>query len=411
MPTTGASLWITAGLLLTSGCAGAAQPPSPPPAPPIPSAAPAVVTPTSASASAAPHPAPPPPSPPAIPSLPEPLPPLTRRLATLKLPGIRGAVYGVSGTSAREVWFLSDDEDPGKRPTVPTIGMVYRTDGRRAIQRYTPACYGALFRSIQAGRDGVVLEGTNPYQIPYPSTQSGILRAGARTWECERAYTRTRIATADVAWTLRCPTPSISGCLLRSADRKVAPPVFHASYPDGGTDAVLDLGPWQMVGDADGWMVLLGARPVVAAGVSPPEAGNGQLLRYNGVTWTFQAPLPASSFTGIWSDGEGRVWLTRSDGAPIVFDGKKAAPIAVPASFAATGVVGTGPKDVWFFGSGRVVYQWDGERLRRGEAPFEVGDAWAEPGGEVWLVPGYDTDKDQGKGEKGVVARTAGGPR
>ena len=150
-----------------------------------------------------------------------------------------------------------------------------------------------------------------------------------------------------------------------------------------------------MHGLDDGWIT------------SIDEDRRARLLRYNGVTWAPQATFdPGLAIVAMWVDEQAHPWLLarrggkEEDPANVVlrFDGQALHSVPVPASFAARGVQGTSARDVWFVGAGRTVYQWDGQRLRQGEAPIDVADAWSSPGGEVWIV---------GTGDKAVAARTA----
>jgi hypothetical protein len=154
---------------------------------------------------------------------------------------------------------------------------------------------------------------------------------------------------------------------------------------------------WQIRGDDDGWMVLDG------------EPERPQLLRYNGVTWRVVSPLDDLDITGMWVDPEGHPWLT-AEGALVRSDGVTTTRLPVTEAFAPTTITGTSARDVWFFGPGKQVHQWDGERLRRGEAPFEVGNAWAAPNGEVWITGRWDHENYAATTGAGVVARSAALP-
>ena len=176
-------------------------------------------------------------------------------------------------------------------------------------------------------------------------------------------------------------------CRIRAQDGPCAlgtawAPSFNEPSGDAIDMGIHHIAAW-MHGLDDGWLLTWG------------EDGRKWLHRYNGVTWAPVATIEKElSVIDLWVDEERRPWLTVRRGRQwdgpanmvLRFDGKALQALPVPASFTTGLVRGTSSRDVWFVGAGRKVYQWDGERLRQGEAPFDASDAWSSPGGEVWMV-------------------------
>ena len=91
------------------------------------------------------------------------LPPLTRTFTKLTLPGVKGAVVGVRGRSARNLWFLTDEEfaSPLRKYAIGR-GMLAHYDGTSVLEQITPfACFGAEYTSLEIGPEGVFLAGGN----------------------------------------------------------------------------------------------------------------------------------------------------------------------------------------------------------------------------------------------------------
>jgi hypothetical protein len=315
--------------------------------------------------------------------------PLTRPFVKVTLPGVTGSLISVSGRSSRDLWFISDEEFALKpQQSAMQQGVLIHSDGKRVLARTEPSCWGAAFTSIRVAKRGLLLQGNNPY-VRGPSGEIGYLDERGKG-ECLHEWSSARVAPGSV-WKLQCHSPERPTCVLGSAEGKSAAlPFHHPSFGEAGTGTPLQMAAWEMRSESDGWMVLHGEEDTSYA-----------LYRYNGVTWIDVATIPEGEGVAMWLEDDDHPWIA-SSGPPRRFDGRALVPIAAPESFAATIIVGTGPRDVWFLGAGRRVYQWDGQRLHEGEAPFEVGDAWAEPGGEVWIV-----GKGEGGPGKGVTARTA----
>jgi hypothetical protein len=305
------------------------------------------------------------------------------------LPGVAGSLVSVSGRSARDLWFISDEEF-SFTPQQPKMqqGVLIHSDGKRVLARIEPGCWGAVFTSIRVAKRGLVLQGGSPYYRG-PSVMIGNLDERGKG-ECLHEWSTARVAPGGT-WKLECRTQLGESCVLGSNDGKRSPlPWSHPSFVGGGAGAPLGAEAWEMRSGTDGWMVLHGE-----------EDDDYAVYRYNGVTWAPLGAIPKGDGVALWLEDDDHPWVV-SSGPPLRFDGRAFVPIPAPEAFAATIIAGTGPRDVWFLGAGRRVYQWDGQRLHEGEAPFDVGDAWADPGGEVWIV-----GKGEGGPGKGVTARTA----
>jgi hypothetical protein len=342
-----------------------------------------------------------------VPPLAGPLPPLTRPLVPVLLlqtkAGIvhvpQGAskrrewvgltppeIISIHGRSPQDVWFLTGE------------GVVFQDNGERIVSRHVRPCgWGEHIESNSAG--------TRFYQIVVDKESVRVLgesrdlntRIGGDVtatlsklgkWSCKSEGLVPAIATSSGEHTWKAAHNfSDDLCRLRVSDGPCASaPAWAPSFVEPSGDAI-DMGVhhtalW-MHGLDDGWMVTWGGD------------GRQWLHRYNGVAWAPVATIEKGiRVIDMWADEERHAWLTvrRGDGrdgpANLVlrFDGDALRPLPVPASFATGLVRGTGPRDVWFAGAGRTVYQWDGERLRQGEAPFDASYAWSSPGGEVWMV-------------------------
>ena len=394
------ALPLCAGLLVAA-CGGEVPPPAA--SPPLPSPAPRVE---------APSPVPPPPASPSLAVSPptpqaaraaaqplaEPLLPLTRPFVTVQLAGVDAELVSVGGRGPRDLWFLTPEE--GGEKFHPTIGQVIHHDGKRLLERIVPCpayAYGRLF----VARDEVLVEGANMYFRGVAGHVWASVGGGGK--DCNGIEFSSGLAVAASggrAWRLACDYGG-GRCSLQASGApeaalpRVYPSLGAAEEELGGVEAL-----W-MRADDDGWMA------------HRDEDGRALLLRYNGVTWTPRAVLDDGlEVANLWVDEDGLVWLAaRPSGgawnapatAVLRFDGRALAEVAVPPAFAARFVRATGARDVWFLGAGVDVYQWDGQRMRQGKAPFVAADAWAAPGGEVWIVEGE-------KGGKGVAAHTAPAP-
>jgi hypothetical protein len=295
------------------------------------------------------------------------------------LPGVVGELVGVHGRGPRDIWFLTNELIPLPHYR-SKLGVAVHYDGKRVVKKHVPSCWSGHFSTIVTDRDRVLLQGMDPYVRGVAQMTASLSRDGK--WGCEHAYSTLHVSPGEPAWTLACSSIDRADCFLTRADGRAAPlPTVHASFGSGGQATTLSAGSLWMRGLDDGWMT------------SPAGDGSEWLLRYNGVTWAPQAALgEGAEVLDMWVDEEGHVWLLVKGGKEdpgtkaLRFDGRALHALPVPAHFAASRVTGTGPRDVWFVGAGLEVYQWDGERLRQGEAPFKVGDAWSAPGGELWIV-------------------------
>jgi hypothetical protein len=394
---------LLAGVALAAGCGGVPPPAAPvapaaPPASAAPSAAaaPAAQTPLPASTSLAPAP------------LPEPLPPLTRPITSVTLPGVDFPLFSVQGRSPRDIWFLAGDDENGgnlvhyEAPRARIVAHWTYEDylkppSQRPVKNdfmsvFSYGPHTPFFLGVYLDREEVVLQGTVTAWARGPGMLRGSLgKRGKWSWD-STFWQGLTFSSGDHVWTIDC-SPMWRDCRFGvSRGPSVPLPARDGSFGE----RALALGALWMRDLDDGWMTV------------EDEDGRPLLLRYNGVDWAPLAVLDGDlAVLGLWADEAGHAWLTarrgKEDGPGNValhFDGHALRQVPVPASFAAVSVRGTGARDVWFLGAGRKVYQWDGAALRQGEAPFDVGDAWAASGGEVWFV-------SDGKGPKGMAARVA----
>lgn len=384
-------------LALGLAACGEAVPPAAPP--PAPSAAPAVAT-----TGKAPLPPPPAaaPTPRPAPRPDEPLPGLTRPFVTVALQGARAPIIAVHGRGPRDLWFLADD--PAATTGPGPLGAVLHSDGEKLLERIVPVCYGGI-AGIVTSRNEVVMLGTNLWFRGVPSTFRGFIdlhpsRGGKRRPNCNTDWysAGTTVGGDEHLWTLNCG-PKGEDCQIASTGgRSASFPAFDPSSVNPGEPVSLAVRGLWMKAPADGWMV------------ANDEDGHGFLWRYNGVVWVRTATVDEGlDVVALWVDEETHPWLLarRGKDSPetgiLRYDGQALRAIGVPATFAATLVVGTSARDVWFLGAGAAVHQWDGQRLRAGVAPFPVADAWAAPGGEVWITGPVP---DSGGPPAGVVAHT-----
>lgn len=306
--------------------------------------------------------------------------PLSRPVVPVTFTGVKGPVVALHGRNPRDVWVLYEDE-------------LVRTDGKKVLKRFKKPCklgakreygtYGTVFTTLLVERDTVMLVGDSlDPNSRLGSDYTAILDARGR-WRCDTEKEDITpvyaVSDGDRAWKLA-HNMSNAPCRLKSRGGVCAPvPVFAAWYVDPPRDSI-DMGVhsravW-MRGTDDGWLV------------TADEEWRDWLLRYNGVAWTRVANLGEhSSVSDLWADDAGHAWLMGLGGI-VRFDGKEMRRIPVPAGFEARFVRGTSARDVWFAGAGKKVYQWDGEKLRRGDIPFDVENVWSSPGGEVWFAGG-----------------------
>ena len=399
---------VLASLLLAAGCGAAPPPPPPLPEAPAgtaataPTAAPRPTT--SAAAKAAPDGAPPPAQSthgiPIPPRLTEPLAPLTRTFTTVTLPGVKESIAAVEGRGLNDVWFLTDEQINGYQIGSTTGGEVLQYDGKR-VKSHGHACTYSTFRGLSVSRDAVVVVGTRPWSRGvHPAFRASLVKD--RTWNCEedRGGHSLGITTSsgEQVWELSCDH---MGCRLEASGGPSAPlPSEHPSLATKKKDS-----PWTnpvqalwMRGPGDGWMVRTGVDQ------------HPWLFRYNGVDWTPLARLGQGwKIEDMWGD-ETDVWMVlhfdddaKAPARDLVrWNGRALSLQAVPDGFEIRSMHAAHGRDVWFYGVGRTLYQWDGTQLRQGDAPFEVVDLWAGPGGELWLV---GPTVDSGGPPVGVVAR------
>lgn len=378
--------------LLATGCGGAPVPPDPPPsvapvkvpvAAPTPPAAAPVASPTSL-------PTPPP--------LAEPLPALTRSFVSVTLPGIQRTINAISGRGPDDIWFLTREEIVDFARTVG--GEIFQYDGKR-VKAHGHPCAASIFGDLVVGKDAVVAMGYLPWSRGvYPYFRASLDRNG--TWNCDEDHggypTGLTRSDGEHVWELGCFGDN---CRLEaSGGPAVSVPSYHVTFAGRGESQPPPISALWMQGLDDGWMV------------HEDDDRRRRLVRYNGVTWVPVAVLDADLFAvDMWADEDDHVWLTARRGGDdsdpantlLRFDGQKLSIVAVPPKFTTRKVRGTGARDVWFTGDGKKLYQWDGEQLRAGEAPFAVDELWAAPGGEVWFS---GPEPSEGGPPPGVVAHT-----
>jgi hypothetical protein len=335
------------------------------------------------------------------PPLTEPLQPLTRSFASFSFPGVVGGISAIGGTGSKDLWLIAGKSI--KNGSLEEWGVVYHYDGQRS-KSYGHPCFAANFSQIVATKDTVVAVGFRPWSRGVaPPFRIALGRDGK--WPCDYAdigfSSGFTVAAGEKVWQLSC----LGGdCTLETAGGPAAPvPRFHETHEDPNPDdrrVPLVFSAFHMRGADDGYLVREG------------EDRTAWLFRYNGVTWKAETPLPAGlSINSLWTGDEGHAWiLARSGGKDddpanlvVRWDGRAFTALAVPKDFAALSACGTSASDVFFFGTGKAVYQWDGQRLRKGETPFNPADTLCLPRGDVWIVGA--TSADDPNAENPLAAR------
>jgi hypothetical protein len=290
----------------------------------------------------------------------------------------------IHGRGPRDVWILTAD------------AVVIHDDGQRVVGQYPKVCgwgdgnleggpFGTFLVNILADRNRVRVLGMSRDPWSRIGTDLTATLTPPGTWKCEaRGLAPSFVSSSgDHTWKLA-DNNDDGACRLRALGGPCAPiPWWAPSYhePSGDSvDAGVHFEHLFMRGLDDGWLV------------HSDESRRKWLLRYNGVAWAPVGQLDEGvRVVDLWADEEGHAWLVaQRDKQPenevYRTDAQGLHPLPVPASFSASRVSGTGPRDVWFGGGGARTYQWDGARLREGAAPFEAIDMWSSPGGEVWLL-------------------------
>ena len=308
----------------------------------------------------------------------------------------------MAGRSADDLWFVSDEVL--NQQIYAEQGVLIHFDGKRVLEQSRPPCGKSVFQRILLDREGILLPGRS-HGGDWGFWQTARRPFSGGKWACDTVWSHgcfgpagsdnanfssTPIAPGQRALALDCDATCRGACRFRGrGGRRVPHPQRLASSTDEPAPRAWH---WQ-VRDDGGWMVLA------------DEDDGRELLRFDGVAWTKAASLGDLVISAMWIDERDHPWLL-AGGAVLHFDGRALIRLPVPEGIAATVITGSSARDVWFFGPGRDAYQWDGERLHHGLAPFDAGDAWAAPNGEVWIVGRWNDDEARGSTPAGVVART-----
>ncbi|MBK8257222.1 MAG: hypothetical protein IPK82_31680 [Polyangiaceae bacterium] len=377
---------------LLTGCAPSVTPSPPPAGPPAPTARPVAHAQATASAVSS--------SPPAatlsppndltfspIAPLAEPIAPLTRSFVKVTLPGVKRGVTALDGRGPNDLWILTQEEMTD-RIGVTVGGEVFQYDGSK-VKAYGHACAFSVFGNVMVSQDAVVVLGFRPWSRGvYTSFRAALLPSGI--WNCDDDnggyWMGLTSTTGDHVWELS--WQGRSGSLRASGGPEVRLPVEDPSSDEHGEDRPLLIQGISMRGTDNGYMVRKGGD------------GRPWFYRFNGVAWAPLAPLDKHmAVADMFTAGADDVWIAirwngQEEGPAndlLHWDGKTLALVAVPAAFAVRQVGADSPDNVWFGGEGSTLYQWDGKILRRGSAPFAVGDMWVGKG-EIWLAPALSDD-------------------
>lgn len=199
-----------------------------------------------------------------------------------------------------------------------------------------------------------------------------------------------RIAVAQITWTL---TTGIPGENLQSV------------YA-GAVDNVYASGGFRSLSNFDGttWSAMVhpsGANRYALYGASATEiysagqvgVGTGNLLRFDGSSWTTMFSTAQTELTAVWADGGGKI-ITVGDGRFFVYDGSLWSQVATGLS---TGfltdrlntVWGTSASNVYSAGRNGNLLHWDGSVLNVSQ-PFGTGvtftDMTGTSAGNILLV-------------------------
>lgn len=286
-------------------------------------------------------------------------------------------IIAIAARSSKEIWMLTD------------TAVVLQDDGKEIKFRQAKPCgWGEVNREYN-------WLGTSLYNIIVDENEVHVFgqhrgmntRIGAERratlskngkWTCsEKGLIPDHVhASGALTWRASYNMDGDACRIGSSAGHCTSGPRFAPTHVDPVRDSI-DMGIhnaalW-MHGPDDGWVVTL------------DELFKPVLYRFNGVAWTMQSKFTDSRRVfSIWGDDQHHLWLTAGTGKEwndpanqiFRFDGKNLKQVSTPKSFKTHRVFGHSSHDVWFSGSGDVIYQWDGSRLRQGKVPGEVADMW-----------------------------------
>jgi len=313
----------------------------------------------------------------------------THFASTDKIPpeSLPAKIIAISTRSSKEIWMLTD------------TGVVLQDDGKELKFRQAKPCgwgevnreynwLGTSLYNIIADENEVHVFG----QYRGMNTRIGAERRATLSkngkWTCsEKGLIPSHIqASGALTWRAAYNMDGDACRIGSSSGHCTSGPRFAPTHVDPSRDSIdmgiLNVGLWMHSPD-DGWVVTL------------DEFFKPALYRFNGVAWTMQTKFVDSvRVHSIWGDEQHQLWLTAGTGknwdAPanqiFRFDGKNLKPIPTPKSFKTKRVHGHSSRDVWFSGTGDVVYQWDGARLRQGKVPGEVADMWVSSDDVAFFV-------------------------
>lgn len=296
-------------------------------------------------------------------------------------------IIAISARTSKDIWMLTD------------TGVVLQDDGKELKFRQAKPCkwgevnreynwLGTSLYNIIADENEVHVIG----QYRGMNTRIGAERRATLSkngkWTCsEKGLIPDHMhASGALTWRAAYNMDGDACRIGSSAGHCTSGPRFAPTHVDPSRDAI-DMGIhnaaiW-MHGPDDGWVVTLNEffKPV--------------LYRFNGVAWTMQTQFVDSvRVHSIWGDEQHQLWLTAGTGKEwndpanqiFRFDGKSLKQVPTPKSFNTRRVHGHSSRDVWFSGTGDVVYQWDGARLRQGKLPGEVSDMWVSSDDVAFFV-------------------------
>jgi hypothetical protein len=306
----------------------------------------------------------------------------------MSLPKSLRAIVAVTGRAADDVWLLSGD------------GTVLNYDGKRSRIRGKPRCFAdtCCARLVNCAKKPEACK---------PDCSLGYFACASQV-----EFSELRVEDGDVIARAIVDTGGLRGAVIdarlsrgfvceQAKDDWVYPGSAgsgdgaHAQETVIGQTRLRFQGPARLVNALGGWSLELDGRRVPLpddrslGGVAARSTDDlwlwsrsGLIWRGNGLTWEREAS-PLSGIRDLWMTGRA-VWALGDEDGLARFTAAGIEVFSVPE----TEQVVTGGDTFWVYGK-TAIYQWDGTRLGRADAPLQIERAWRdEQSGALWLVGG-----------------------